>query len=178
MIWNMVCFQSPFCVWKDYSLFYSSLFTKPPETPINTGLPSGEEWQGTLHHSSPYKRGAAYLCKGVLLSRYLSRSLVIIDDQRWSSMMAEAGSREWSRSHKKYRVKSGEEWWRVHSHSSPVQISYIQLVISYLWRVKSIFESSSLFIKRSQTPSENVKNWEKVLRKMWVFNIKLLCKMW
>ena len=39
-------------------------------------------------------RGAAYLCKGVLLSRYLSRSLVIIDDQRWSSMMAEAGSRE------------------------------------------------------------------------------------
>ena len=33
--------------------FYSSLFTKSPETPINTGVPSGEEWRTTLHHSSP-----------------------------------------------------------------------------------------------------------------------------
>ena len=38
---------------KDYSLFYSSLFTKPPEPPINTGGLRGEEWRGTLHHSSP-----------------------------------------------------------------------------------------------------------------------------
>ena len=38
---------------KDYSRFYSSLFTKPPETPINTGVPRGEEWRCTLHHSSP-----------------------------------------------------------------------------------------------------------------------------
>ena len=38
---------------KDYSRFYSSLFTKPPETPINTGVLRGEEWRGTLHHSSP-----------------------------------------------------------------------------------------------------------------------------
>ena len=36
-----------------HSLFYSSLFTKSPETPINTGVPSGEEWRTTLHHSSP-----------------------------------------------------------------------------------------------------------------------------
>ena len=34
-------------------LFYSSLFTKSPETPINTGVPRGEEWRTTLHHSSP-----------------------------------------------------------------------------------------------------------------------------
>ena len=51
---------------------------------------------------------------------YLSRSSVIIDDQRWSSMMAEAGSMEWSRSLKKYGVKRGEEWWRVGRHSSPL----------------------------------------------------------
>ena len=36
-----------------HSLFDSSLFTKSPETPINTGVPSGEEWRTTLHHSSP-----------------------------------------------------------------------------------------------------------------------------
>ena len=105
----------------------------------------------TLHLMQEDKRWAAYL----------SRSSVIIDDQRWSSMMAEAGSMEWSRSLKKYRVKRGEEWWRVHSHSSPVQTSYIQLVMSYLWRVKSIFESSSLLSKRSKTPSGNVRTWAK-----------------
>ena len=36
-----------------HSLFYSSLFTKSAETPINTGVPRGEEWRTTLHHSSP-----------------------------------------------------------------------------------------------------------------------------
>ena len=36
-----------------HSLFYSSLFTKSPEAPINTGVPRGEEWRTTLHHSSP-----------------------------------------------------------------------------------------------------------------------------
>ena len=36
-----------------HSLFYSSLFTKSAETPINTGVASGEEWRTTLHHSSP-----------------------------------------------------------------------------------------------------------------------------
>ena len=36
-----------------HSLFYSSLFTKSPEPPINTGVPRGEEWRTTLHHSSP-----------------------------------------------------------------------------------------------------------------------------
>ena len=36
-----------------HSPFYSSLFTKSPETPINTGVPRGEEWRTTLHHSSP-----------------------------------------------------------------------------------------------------------------------------
>ena len=38
---------------KDYSRFYPSPFTKSPETPINTGVPRGEEWRTTLHHSSP-----------------------------------------------------------------------------------------------------------------------------
>ena len=36
-----------------HSLFYSSLFTKSSETPINTGVLRGEEWRTTLHHSSP-----------------------------------------------------------------------------------------------------------------------------
>ena len=36
-----------------HSLCYSSLFTKSPETPINTGVSRGEEWRTTLHHSSP-----------------------------------------------------------------------------------------------------------------------------
>ena len=34
--------------------FYSSLFTKSAETPINTGVARGEELRITLHHSSPY----------------------------------------------------------------------------------------------------------------------------
>ena len=36
-----------------HSLFYSSPFTKSPETPLNTGVLRGEEWRTTLHHSSP-----------------------------------------------------------------------------------------------------------------------------
>ena len=42
-------------VWREnpHSPFYSSLFTKSPETPINTGVPRGEEWRTTLHLSSP-----------------------------------------------------------------------------------------------------------------------------
>ena len=36
-----------------HSLFYSSLFTKSAETPLNTGVSRGEEWRTTLHHSSP-----------------------------------------------------------------------------------------------------------------------------
>ena len=38
---------------KHHSSFYSSLFTKSAETPINTGVARGEEWRTTLHHSSP-----------------------------------------------------------------------------------------------------------------------------
>ena len=38
---------------KDYSRFYSSLFTKSAETPINTGVARGEELRTTLHPSSP-----------------------------------------------------------------------------------------------------------------------------
>ena len=34
---------------------YSSPFTFWAETPINTGVASGEEWSLTLHHSSPCK---------------------------------------------------------------------------------------------------------------------------
>ena len=36
-----------------HSLFYSSLFTKSAETPLNTGVSRGEEWRTTLHLSSP-----------------------------------------------------------------------------------------------------------------------------
>ena len=36
-----------------HTLFYSSPFTKSPETPINTGVLRGEEWRTTLHLSSP-----------------------------------------------------------------------------------------------------------------------------
>ena len=42
---------------KDYSRFYSSLFTKSSETPINTRVLRGEELAHlftTLHHSSPH----------------------------------------------------------------------------------------------------------------------------
>ena len=62
---------------KDYSRFYSSLFTKPPETPINTGVPRGEEWRCTLHHSSP------------LFTRFTNP--VTIEDRSRSSLKAEAG---------------------------------------------------------------------------------------
>ena len=32
---------------------YSSLFTKSPEFPVFIGIPRGEEFAATLHHSSP-----------------------------------------------------------------------------------------------------------------------------
>lgn len=44
-----------------HSLFYSSPFTKSSETPINTGVPRGEEWRTTLHHSSPFAGDPFYL---------------------------------------------------------------------------------------------------------------------
>jgi len=62
---------------KDYSRFYSSLFTKPPETPINTGVPRGEEWRCTLHHSSP------------LFTRFTNP--VTIEDRSQPLLKAEAG---------------------------------------------------------------------------------------
>ena len=72
---------------------------------------------------------------------YLSRSLVIIDDQRWSSMMAEAGSMEWSRSLKKIQ---GEERWRVVKSAWPLftranllyTVGYVVFVKSeeYFWK--------------------------------------------
>ena len=37
------CCKSCFCWYKTYFRFYSSLFTNSPETPINTGVASGEE---------------------------------------------------------------------------------------------------------------------------------------
>ena len=39
---------------KSHSRFYSSLFTKSPETPVFIGITGGEEWSFTLHHSSPH----------------------------------------------------------------------------------------------------------------------------
>lgn len=37
---------------KSHSRFYSSLFTKSPETPVFIGITGGEEWSFTLHNSS------------------------------------------------------------------------------------------------------------------------------
>ena len=52
-----------------HTLFYSSLFTKSAETPINTGVPSGEEWRTTLHplftwifYSSDYAKLTEHSC--------------------------------------------------------------------------------------------------------------------
>ena len=39
---------------KSHSRFYSSLFTKSPETPVFIGITGGEEWSFTLHNSSPH----------------------------------------------------------------------------------------------------------------------------
>ena len=39
---------------KSHSRFYSSLFTKSPETPVFIGITGGEEWAVTLHNSSPH----------------------------------------------------------------------------------------------------------------------------
>ena len=50
-----------------HSLFYSSLFTKSAETPLNTGVSSGEEWRTTLHHSSPLFTWIFYFPSGVCL---------------------------------------------------------------------------------------------------------------
>ena len=36
---------------------YSSLFTKSPESPVFIGILRGEEYSGTLHHSSPFSSG-------------------------------------------------------------------------------------------------------------------------
>ena len=101
---------------KDYSRFYSSLFTKSAETPINTGGVGGEEWWFTLHHSSLIAR----------FSYHLFQDLVFIDDRAWSSLMTKP-SLHWWRNHcladilssKIIWVKSGEEWWRVSSTLHP-----------------------------------------------------------
>ena len=67
---------------KSHSRFYSSLFTKSPETPVFIGITGGEEWSFTLHNSSqPFTwtascRSAIYLrrarycpCRGNILPR-------------------------------------------------------------------------------------------------------------
>lgn len=41
---------------KSHSRFYSSLFTKSPETPVFIGITGGEEWSFTLHNPSPEQR--------------------------------------------------------------------------------------------------------------------------
>ncbi len=68
VIWNMVCCQSRFACEKTTLSILLFTLHQIAETPINTGLPAVKsDWAlfTTLHHSSPYKNGAAYLCKEV-----------------------------------------------------------------------------------------------------------------
>ena len=93
-------------------------------------------------------------------------------------MMAEAGSKEWSRSLKKYRwreVKSGEEYL-VTLHARNLLIYSWLCCICEEWRV---FLKVSLYSLNSAKLLR--KMWEigqKVLRKMWEIAAKLLRKMW
>ena len=136
-----------------------------------------ERWRVT-HLSSPLFTTLHLMQEDKRWAAYLSRSSVIIDDQRWSSMMAEAGSKEWSRSLKKYRwreVKSGEECIATLHPCKPLIYSWLCRICEE-WRV---FLKVSLYSLNSAKLLR--KMWEiaaKLLRKMWVFNIKLLCKMW
>ena len=106
-------------MWKDYSLFYSSLFTKPPETPINTGLPSGEEWLGTLHHSSPLFT-TLHRINAEPLTYAREYCWAATYHEAWSSLMTSAGLQWWlkqgvgnnlgaSKNTGWREVKSGEE---------------------------------------------------------------------
>ena len=90
-----------------------------------------ERWRVT-HHSSP------------LFTLGLRTKL------KWK--LALFGLRRKSRRFRRWcRFFWGEERWRVAHYSSPVQIPYIQILIPYLWRVKSVFESGLLLRRIAKT---------------------------
>ena len=75
---------------KDYSRFYSSLFTKSSETPINTGVLRGEELGSPLHHSSPLFTSSLSQPQSKTEASHNRRpKLVTIEDRSWSSLKAE-----------------------------------------------------------------------------------------
>ena len=196
VIWNMVCFQSPFCVWKDYSLFYSSLFTKPPETPINTGLPSGEEWLGTLHHSSPLFT-TLHRINAEPLTYAREYCWAATYHEAWSSLMTSAGLQWWlkqgvgnnlgaSKNTGWREVKSGEECIATLHPYKPLIYSWLYCICEE-WRVflkVALYSSNAakLLRKMWEIAAKLLrKMWEigqKVLRKMWEIAAKLLRKMW
>ena len=116
---------------KDYSRFYSSLFTKPPETPINTGVPRGEEWRCTLHHSSPlFTSSLSQPPLKTEASHHWRPKLLIIEGWR-----PKPDSREDLASSKK---NQGEERWREVKSAPPLFTAVIiYLQTTYPISVKS-----------------------------------------
>ena len=100
---------------KNTTLFYSSLFTKQAETPINTGGVGGEECTATLHHSSLIVRLRYFSFLGLViiyvrvwssfmlrLGHHLCQGLVIIGDGTFACLIFFFPKMVW--------VKSCEEW--------------------------------------------------------------------
>ena len=133
---------------KSHSRFYSSLFTKSPETPVFIGITGGEEWSFTLHNSSQpftwtaswrsvfYLRRARYCpCRGNILPRPGTKRNVVTEKNllqddyfflvRESSHLVQERTESpktinSERKKNSKKVKGGEEWWRVKDHSSPL----------------------------------------------------------
>ena len=133
---------------KSHSRFYSSLFTKSPETPVFIGITGGEEWSFTLHNSPQpftwtaswrsvfYLRRARYCpCRGNILTRPgkkrngVKEKNDLQDDElfrvRESSHLVQERTESpktinSERKKNSRKVKSSEEWWRVKAHSSPL----------------------------------------------------------
>ena len=119
-----------------HSLFYSSPFTKSSETPINTGVPRGEELASpftTLHHSSPSDcarnwNGSLTCSVGGLKTLFYvpQISQIYTDFSGW---------------------RVGEEWWRGERTLHPIKATYTQQLTPLRWRVKSIFETGGLSLQ-------------------------------
>ena len=90
-----------------HSPFYSSLFTKPAETPINTGVARGEEWRTTLHHSSPLFTFG--------LRTKLKRKLGLFGRGAETTFLRPT---DFTDLHRFFRVKSGEEWRKFFTRAS------------------------------------------------------------
>ena len=149
-----------------HSLFYSSLFTKSPETPINTGVLRGEELRTTLHHSSPTLHldilfiGLRWINRAFLLHGLRTDSVRRLSSVRRPSGFAIRCKKMfdlWNRGicnpPSIYKQLAKNLGWRVvksRSHSSPYQISsytntYATSVKSeeYFWNWRIIVTSYS-----------------------------------